>query len=144
MNIHTSLSPIIESTPRGQLHQLDFTWSTNTVSNKTLAKTVYQIIEKAINRTSLLIVHENLTMLPIEDFISEAGWTLFFSLDSSHCSAHCYYDSKLMAIDVFSCGSSNIRGLIDDITDDLRRLLPTIECSFYTSNERFHTLNFLT
>ncbi len=38
---------------------------------------------------------------------SPPGFTAMVLLDESHCSAHSYADLQLMAIDIFTCGSTN-------------------------------------
>ena len=38
---------------------------------------------------------------------SPPGFTAFVLLDESHCSAHCYADLGILALDVFTCGSTD-------------------------------------
>lgn len=38
---------------------------------------------------------------------SPPGFTAFVLLDESHCSAHCYADQGMLALDVFTCGSTD-------------------------------------
>lgn len=38
---------------------------------------------------------------------SPPGFTAFVLLDESHCSAHCYADLGLIALDVFTCGNTD-------------------------------------
>ena len=38
---------------------------------------------------------------------SAAGFTAVILLDESHCSAHSYADEGLLAVDIFTCGSTN-------------------------------------
>lgn len=37
---------------------------------------------------------------------SPPGFTAVVVLDESHCSAHCYADLRLIALDVFTCGKT--------------------------------------
>lgn len=50
---------------------------------------------------------------------SPAGCTAIVMLDESHCSVHTYADLGLLALDVFTCGSTDPR----DIWENLRREL---------------------
>ena len=38
---------------------------------------------------------------------SAAGFTAMILLDESHCSAHAYADEGMLAIDIFTCGSTD-------------------------------------
>ena len=38
---------------------------------------------------------------------SPPGFTAVVLLDESHCSAHCYAESREMAIDIFTCGATD-------------------------------------
>ncbi len=38
---------------------------------------------------------------------SPPGFTAFVLLDESHCSAHCYADMRQIAMDIFTCGSTD-------------------------------------
>lgn len=38
---------------------------------------------------------------------SPPGFTAVVMLDESHCSAHTYADAGMIALDVFTCGSTN-------------------------------------
>jgi len=74
------------------------------------------LVEKRIN-----IVHEKCEMFDGSE--SPPGFAAVFLLDESHCSAHCYSDTGMLAIDVFSCGKTatdNTRGVADAIDAVLR------------------------
>lgn len=67
------------------------------------------------------IVHEKCEIF--DGSQSPPGFAAVFLLDESHCSAHCYSDSGMLAIDVFSCGKTatdNTRGVADAIDAVLR------------------------
>ena len=38
---------------------------------------------------------------------SPPGFTAFVLLDESHCSAHCYAEERILAMDIFTCGSTD-------------------------------------
>jgi len=50
---------------------------------------------------------------------SAAGFTAVVLLDESHCSAHSYADEGLLAIDIFTCGSTDP----NDVLTHLRELV---------------------
>lgn len=50
---------------------------------------------------------------------SPPGFTAIVMLDESHCSAHCYADLGLMAMDVFTCGSTDPREVFRFIVEEL-------------------------
>ncbi|MBN1295942.1 adenosylmethionine decarboxylase [bacterium] len=50
---------------------------------------------------------------------SPPGFTAIVMLDESHCSAHCYADLGLMAMDVFTCGKTNPRDVLKYIREEL-------------------------
>jgi S-adenosylmethionine decarboxylase len=50
---------------------------------------------------------------------SPPGFTAIVMLDESHCSAHCYADLGLMAMDVFTCGHTNPWDVLRYISEEL-------------------------
>lgn len=121
----------------------DYKWiDNNKFSNDDFHTKLYDEIEKIINKTSLKIVHKNLCLLPIEGHPSEIGATMFFNmvfqLDSSHFSLHSYGESKLLAIDVFGCGSTNLYNLMKDVDDLLLSINPTFTKTFSRRLNRFN------
>jgi S-adenosylmethionine/arginine decarboxylase-like enzyme len=85
-----------------------------------------------------MIVEESSVLLPVLPHKSEEGGTIFFQLDSSHISAHLYYVSKLLAIDIFGCGFTDIERVAQEITDKLKEIIPSIKVSYRNSFNRFH------
>merc|ERR1719359_1581031 len=61
-------------------------------------------------------VHKHLVQLPTPQSNSPPGFTSVVLLDESHVTAHCYADMGLLAIDVFTCGSTKCEEIMDDIT----------------------------
>lgn len=50
---------------------------------------------------------------------SPPGFTAVVLLDESHCSAHSYADLGLIAIDVFTCGTTDPRELLRSICEEI-------------------------
>ena len=48
---------------------------------------------------------------------SPAGFTAVVLLDESHCSAHAYADEHLMAIDIFTCGTTSPHHVLAQLRD---------------------------
>jgi S-adenosylmethionine decarboxylase len=60
---------------------------------------------------------------------SPPGFTAIVMLDESHCSAHCYADLGLLAMDVFTCGKT-------DPWDVLRYIREEIDLGDVTVDEQ--------
>jgi len=50
---------------------------------------------------------------------SPPGFTCVVVLDESHCSAHTYADEGLIALDVFTCGSTEPRQVLEYLRDQI-------------------------
>lgn len=50
---------------------------------------------------------------------SPPGFTAMVLLDESHCSAHCYADLGLIALDVFTCGNTDPRDVLAFIREEV-------------------------
>lgn len=50
---------------------------------------------------------------------SPPGFTAFVLLDESHCSAHTYADLGLIALDVFTCGSTEPLNVLEHIMAEI-------------------------
>tara|TARA_R110002111_G_scaffold262504_1_gene338903 strand:+ start:73080 stop:73415 length:336 start_codon:yes stop_codon:yes gene_type:complete len=50
---------------------------------------------------------------------SAPGFTAMILLDESHCSAHCYADLGLIALDVFTCGDTDPNDVLRYIREDI-------------------------
>ena len=51
---------------------------------------------------------------------SPPGFTAMILLDESHCSAHCYADTRQIAIDVFTCGDTDPHLLWEYMNEELK------------------------
>ena len=64
---------------------------------------------------------------------SPAGCTAIVMLDESHCSVHTYADLGMMAIDIFTCGSTDPKAIWENVCSRLKiesaslRMLPRFE-----------------
>lgn len=126
---------------KGRLNMLDYYWTEDLpMTNEEFSQAVFDICEKAISKTKLKIVHKNLTILPIEGHDSEIGSTAFFSLDSSHCSQHLYWKSRLMCLDIFGCSDDEDHSqLMIEIDDELKILTNgKMIKTFFGTQKRFH------
>lgn len=50
---------------------------------------------------------------------SAPGFTAMILLDESHCSAHCYADLGLIALDVFTCGDTDPNDVLRYIREEV-------------------------
>jgi len=127
------------SNNRGIHIVVDYKWEENVgVTNEYFHYKIYTEIEKIINASPLKIVHKNLCLLPIKGDTSEIGGTLFFSLDSSHFSLHSYFETKILCVDLFSCGSADSVQIMKEIDDLLVSIIPSMKITFRHTLPRFH------
>lgn len=55
-------------------------------------------------------------ILKYDSFIfGNGGYTLFFLLEESHISIHSYIEYRAAFVDIFTCGTLNAKGVMDDI-----------------------------
>jgi S-adenosylmethionine/arginine decarboxylase-like enzyme len=118
----------------------DYSWNENPdLTNEEFHNILFVEIEKIINNTKLVIVHKNLCLLPMGNHISEIGGTLFYQLDSSHFSLHSFYgESKIIAMDLFSCGETDIVEVMTKIDAVIRKIIPDIRLTFRYTLPRFN------
>lgn len=50
---------------------------------------------------------------------SPPGFTAVVVLDESHCSAHCYADLGMIALDVFTCGTTDPNDVLASIREEI-------------------------
>lgn len=118
---------------------MDFQWAQNDLSNTVLLASIFDILKESIKDTQLRIVAESIVYLPVPNTQSELGGTIFLQLDSSHISAHLYYETALLAIDVFGCGFTDIELVALYIENELRKLIPNnLERTYKERFIRFH------
>ncbi|GEM_PF-1868505 len=68
---------------------------------------------------------------------SPPGFTLAVLLDESHCTAHCYSETGHIAIDMFTCGSTNPWEILEYVREhiDLGEVSATEIGRFYDVDE---------
>ena len=116
----------------------DFTWdvSLDNLDEVIFATVVFDIMEKAIKRTSMTIVHKKLCILGSET--SPPGFCSVILIDESHISAHCYSDKGWLALDAFTCGNTDPRKIMDFIIKELINVYPSLKCKYRKNHKRFH------
>ncbi|GIT42033.1 MAG: hypothetical protein Ct9H300mP10_10430 [Methanobacteriota archaeon] len=65
------------------------------------------------------------------------GFAAVVLIDESHVSAHCYSESGLLAIDIFTCGDSDPGPLADDIHSMVVEEIPGLDLSGRERLDRF-------
>ena len=83
---------------------------------------VLKILEDIIDNSNARRVHSH-----VENFdgsVSPLGFAAVVLIDESHVSAHCYSETGLLAIDVFTCGNTDSEKIADQIENKLKILLP--------------------
>jgi S-adenosylmethionine decarboxylase len=97
---------------------------------------VYNLMIKAIERTTMKIVHKHLEILNKD---TPPGFSAILSLDSSHISAHSYSskDIALIAFDCFTCGQTNPLEVLQYIYHELKKDFPDIKCTYEFNHKRF-------
>lgn len=84
---------------------------------------------KVVGQKSVIFLPENSDTRP--------GFTSAVLLDASHCSAHCYSDTRQLAIDCFTCGSTNPKLIYDDAVEAIKLMSPGVQVSNSTQLPRF-------
>jgi S-adenosylmethionine decarboxylase len=102
-----------------------------------LAHNIMNIMEDAISRTSMRIVHRCLKILG-DTPLSEPGFTSVLLLDESHITSHCYSDKGLLAMDLFTCGPTDTQAVMDYIIQRVTALYPSFQCIYNGFHYRFH------
>ncbi len=117
----------------------DFIWDVckEKVDDIELANNIFEIMEKSVRRTSMTIVHKKLVILG-QTPESPPGFTSIILIDESHVSAHCYADRGLLALDVFTCGKTQPKPIMDNIEKEIKLLYPSFRCIYNEQHKRFH------
>lgn len=109
---------------------------TNIIGNeKELGEFVFNLMIECINKTDMKIVHKNLSILNGD---TPPGFTSVLLLDASHFSSHCYSDEGLLAIDLFTCGKTDTKTVVENFTKKLIEKYPNINCTYLRVHERFN------
>jgi S-adenosylmethionine/arginine decarboxylase-like enzyme len=86
---------------RGHHVLLDYVIDTLPAADE-LAAWLMDVLESSIKAQGINIVHQHCEVF--DGSVSPPGFAAVLLLDESHCSAHCYSELGMLAIDVFSCG----------------------------------------
>lgn len=121
----------------------DFVWDVdkenkeNSINSEDLANNIFKIMEDAVLKTDMTIVHKKLVILG-QTPKSPPGFTSIILIDESHVSAHCYSDRGLLAIDVFTCGKTDPSNVMNDIEKNIKKMYPSLSCLYNKTHNRFH------
>jgi S-adenosylmethionine decarboxylase len=109
---------------------------TNVFGNeKEIGNFVFELMIECINKTDMKIVHKKLCILNDD---TPPGFTSVLLLDASHFSSHCYSEDGLLSIDLFTCGKTNTKEVVEHFTEKLLLKYPNIKCTYMHLHERFH------
>lgn len=103
-----------------------------------LGNFVFDLMVKAINRTSMKIVHKHLEILNEN---TPSGFTSVLLLDSSHFTAHCYSELGLLSLDIFTCSSdtntTDVLEVMEYVKNKLIDKYPYCTCTYLKLHKRF-------
>jgi S-adenosylmethionine decarboxylase len=95
---------------------------------------VFKIMREAIFLGTCHEVHSKLVILGDQ---SPPGFTSIVLIDESHISAHCYSDIGLLAIDCFTCGSTDTEKIANYILEEIKKEYPNIIVTDKQTIKRF-------
>lgn len=95
---------------------------------------IFKLMIESIENTNMKIVHRKLQILNKD---TPAGFTAVLLLDESHFTAHAYTDLGLLAIDIFTCGETEINDVVNYFYLKLKKFVPDIEIKFRETVPRF-------
>ena len=94
-----------------------------------------QVMRDCVNRAGIREVHAHVAQFDGSE--SPPGFAAVVLIDESHVSAHCYSESGLLAIDIFTCGDSDPGPLADDIHRMVVEAVPGLDLSGRERLDRF-------
>ena len=94
-----------------------------------------QLLRSSVQRAGVREVHSHVEQFDGTE--SPPGFAAVVLIDESHVSAHCYSESGLLAIDIFTCGDSDPVALADDIHREVTEAVPGIELTGRKMLDRF-------
>jgi S-adenosylmethionine/arginine decarboxylase-like enzyme len=95
---------------------------------------IFDIMKDGIKQTTMKCMFEKMVVLK-ED--TEEGFTSVILLDESHITCHAYTKKGLLALDVFTCGSTDPQHVAEHVKSKLESRYPNIECVSYVKHKRF-------
>ncbi len=123
----------MNSTHKGEHVVIDYTGAKNANGNSIL-----KILETVIDKSGARRVHSH-----VENFdgsVSPLGFAAVVLIDESHVSAHCYSESGVLAIDIFTCGNTKPIPIANEIENELYKILPNLKIQNKKVIPRFTTL----
>ncbi len=94
-----------------------------------------QILRDCVRRAGIREVHAHVAQFDGSE--SPPGFAAVVLIDESHVSAHCYSESGLLAIDIFTCGGSDPGSLADEIHSIVVDAVPGLVLSGRERLDRF-------
>ena len=94
-----------------------------------------RLMQKSVADSGAREVHAH-----VENFdgsISPLGFAAAVLIDESHVSAHCYSERGLLAIDAFTCGTTDPDSIVSQLKSALEDLCPTLVLMKEKRVERF-------
>ena len=94
-----------------------------------------RLMQKSVADSGAREVHAH-----VENFdgsISPLGFAAAVLIDESHVSAHCYSERGLLAIDAFTCGTTDPESIVLQLKSALEELCPTLVLMQEKRVERF-------
>ena len=121
------------STSRGGHVVLDYTGYSPPVNDD--GEWMLQVLRDCVHRAGIKEVHAHVAQFDGSE--SPPGFAAVVLIDESHVSAHCYSESGLLAIDIFTCGSSDPGLLAADIHSIVVDPVPGLALSGREHLDRF-------
>lgn len=94
-----------------------------------------ELLERVVDQSSARKVHAH-----VEQFdgqVSPNGFAAVVLIDESHVTAHCYSDKGWLAVDCFTCGTTNPDQIADEIHRQLLHSIPAIHLQRRERVDRF-------
>jgi len=121
------------STSRGGHVVLDYTGYSSPVDDD--GEWMLQVLRDCVHRAGIKEVHAHVAQFDGSE--SPPGFAAVVLIDESHVSAHCYSESGLLAIDIFTCGGSDPGLLADEIHSIVVDAVPGLALSGREHLDRF-------
>jgi len=115
----------------------DLIWDVKeNINNVVFSYAIFDIMKKSLKNTTMKNVHEKLVVFDGSD--SPPGFTSVILIDESHITSHCYSDRGMLAIDIFTCGETQVDPIMDYIVTEVKKIYPSLECIYQETHKRFH------
>ena len=121
------------STSRGGHVVLDYTGYSSPVDDD--GEWMLQVLRDCVRRAGIKEVHAHVAQFDGSE--SPPGFAAVVLIDESHVSAHCYSESGLLAVDIFTCGGSDPELLADEIHSIVVDAVPGLALSGREHLDRF-------